>query len=160
MGLEEFLAARRPPPLTLVATVNALHDLEQWLYVNALYQRASDVRRAIELLEESRVPKSKRCGCDSSRGEWCQVCWQPRSALYKQGLLPENLWSIGCGCDHHGDHGGCDEECKNYGSGCVHPLGVYLVTQSEVLADRYRGELPRWSEVYRQDDVEYWLVLQ
>lgn len=40
-------------------------------------------------------------------------------------------WYVPCGCEHHGDHLGCDNSCKEYGGGCQHPLGVVVTSSDE-----------------------------
>lgn len=52
---------------------------------------------------------------------------------------PPSGWYVHCGCDHHGDHLGCDSLCKECGGGCNQPLGVVATAPTEEEADRRSG---------------------
>lgn len=75
---------------------------------------------------DSLASSSKCPGCGRSGGPACDC-------------TSRNDWYIGCGCDTHGDHGGCTKQCKNYG--CVHPIGVTL-SGTLVEANLYNGSAP------------------
>lgn len=71
---------------------------------------------------------------------------QDRPELYARPKT-EELWSIACGCDQHGDHLGCEERCKEEETGCAHPLTLEVVAYTEEVADKWSGRFPEWVEV-------------
>lgn len=61
--------------------------------------------------------------------------------VFTYGLQPDpgfRGWAVACGCDGHGDHFACTEQCENWG--CAHPVGVQVVAMTEEEADARSGE--------------------
>lgn len=66
----------------------------------------------------------------------CAGCGEPGPTCK---ACSHSNWAIACGCDSHGDHGGCDKVCERYG--CAHPRGL-IITGTLEESDRYHGEVP------------------
>lgn len=61
--------------------------------------------------------------------------------VFTYGLQPElgaRGWAVPCGCDCHGDHLACTEQCMDWG--CVHPVGVQVLAMTEAEAVARSGE--------------------
>lgn len=51
----------------------------------------------------------------------------------KVAAAAQQRWYVHCGCDHHGDHLGCDPSCES----CQHPCGVEITAATEQEADSH-----------------------
>ena len=74
----------------------------------------------------------------------CPGCGAPEPS--DCGCRSRTDWYVSCGCDSHGDHGGCRQECQLYG--CCHPVGLVLSGTLEE-SERYSDTTPSRALVAR-----------